>query len=107
MALTEQTRLRAIMEHLISGLSNHFSFGKKSDEEIKIYVSDIAPIINELIPSQKNEEEFLYLIDELRKTILKEHKTSFMPKPFENLTGNGCHAHISVWDGKKNKFLDK
>ena len=56
MALTEQTRLRAIMEHLISGLSNHFSFGKKSDEEIKIYVSDIAPIINELIPSQKNEE---------------------------------------------------
>ena len=30
-----------------------------------------------------------------------------MPKPFENLTGNGCHAHISVWDGNKNKFLDK
>ena len=30
-----------------------------------------------------------------------------MPKPFENLTGNGCHAHISVWDDKKNKFLDK
>ena len=30
-----------------------------------------------------------------------------MPKPFENLTGNGCHAHISVWSGKKNKFLDK
>ena len=30
-----------------------------------------------------------------------------MPKPFENLTGNGCHAHVSVWDGKKNKFLDK
>ena len=30
-----------------------------------------------------------------------------MPKPFKNLTGNGCHAHISVWNGKKNKFLDK
>ena len=30
-----------------------------------------------------------------------------MPKPFENLTGNGCHAHVSLWDGKKNKFLDK
>ena len=27
-----------------------------------------------------------------------------MPKPFINLTGNGCHAHISVWDkaGKTN-----
>ena len=29
-----------------------------------------------------------------------------MPKPFENLTGNGCHSHISLWDGKKNQFLD-
>ena len=29
-----------------------------------------------------------------------------MPKPFENLTGNGCHAHISLWDTKGNKFLD-
>ncbi len=29
-----------------------------------------------------------------------------MPKPFINLTGNGCHAHVSVWDkaGKKNLF---
>ena len=32
-----------------------------------------------------------------------------MPKPFTNLTGNGCHCHISIWDksGKKNMFLDK
>ena len=29
-----------------------------------------------------------------------------MPKPFENLTGNGCHAHVSLWNGKINKFLD-
>ena len=29
-----------------------------------------------------------------------------MPKPFQNLTGNGCHAHISLWNGKTNKFLD-
>jgi len=32
---------------------------------------------------------------------------TFMPKPFENLTGNGCHAHISLWNGNKNLFLDK
>ena len=40
------------------------------------------------------------------KTIAEKHglRATFMPKPFENLTGNGCHAHISVWDGKKNKF---
>ena len=33
----------------------------------------------------------------------------FMPKPFADLTGNGCHAHVSVWNkaGGKNLFLDK
>jgi glutamine synthetase len=43
------------------------------------------------------------------KTIAEKHglRATFMPKPFENLTGNGCHAHVSVWDGNKNKFLDK
>ena len=48
---------------------------------------------------------FKYMV----KTIAEKHglRATFMPKPFENLTGNGCHAHVSVWDGKKNKFLDK
>ena len=42
------------------------------------------------------------------KTIAEKHdlRATFMPKPFENLTGNGCHAHISLWKGKKNIFLD-
>ena len=48
---------------------------------------------------------FKYMV----KTLAEKHglRATFMPKPFENLTGNGCHAHISVWDKKKNKFLDK
>ena len=48
---------------------------------------------------------FKYMV----KTIAEKHglRATFMPKPFENLTGNGCHAHISVWQGKKNIFLDK
>ncbi len=42
------------------------------------------------------------------KTLSEKHglRATFMPKPFENLTGNGCHAHISVWKGKKNIFLN-
>ena len=24
---------------------------------------------------------------------------TFMPKPFAHLTGNGCHFHMSLWDG--------
>jgi len=34
---------------------------------------------------------------------------TFMPKPFENLTGNGAHMHLSLWDAdaRDNLFLDK
>tara|TARA_B100002052_G_scaffold74469_1_gene67490 strand:- start:1183 stop:2508 length:1326 start_codon:yes stop_codon:yes gene_type:complete len=43
------------------------------------------------------------------KSLAEKHsyRATFMPKPFENLTGNGCHAHISLWNGNSNKFLDK
>ena len=36
-------------------------------------------------------------------------RATFMPKPFDELTGNGCHAHASLWDSKKkqNHFLDQ
>ena len=44
------------------------------------------------------------------KSIAEKHglRATFMPKPFINLTGNGCHVHLSVWDGaaKKNLFHD-
>jgi glutamine synthetase len=45
------------------------------------------------------------------KSIAEKHglRATFMPKPFVNLTGNGCHVHLSVWDkeGKTNLFLDQ
>ncbi|EJB01520.1 glutamine synthetase, type III [Rhizobium leguminosarum bv. trifolii WSM597] len=45
------------------------------------------------------------------KSVAEKHglRATFMPKPFMGLTGNGCHAHISVWDidGKVNAFADK
>jgi len=42
------------------------------------------------------------------KSLAEKHglRATFMPKPFENLTGNGCHAHISLWKDKQNKFLE-
>jgi len=32
---------------------------------------------------------------------------TFMPKPFTDLTGNGCHFHLSLWNGETNLFLDE
>lgn len=47
----------------------------------------------------------------MAKSVAESHgyRATFMPKPFPHLTGNGCHAHVSVWDkaGKKNLFLNK
>ncbi len=49
---------------------------------------------------------FKYMV----KSIAEKHglRATFMPKPFDSLTGNGCHAHVSIWDktGKKNLFHD-
>jgi len=44
------------------------------------------------------------------KSIAEKHgvRATFMPKPFTNRTGNGCHAHISLWNrSRKNLFLNK
>ncbi|MGD9741365.1 MAG: type III glutamate--ammonia ligase [Dongiaceae bacterium] len=49
---------------------------------------------------------FKYMVRQLAEK--HGFRATFMPKPFANLTGNGCHAHVSVWDktGKKNLFGD-
>ena len=50
----------------------------------------------------------------MAKSVAEKHgyRITFMPKPIEGLTGNGMHAHISVWDGlgrkgTKNVFAAK
>ncbi len=48
---------------------------------------------------------FKYMV----KSIAENHgfRATFMPKPFGNLTGNGCHTHISVWDSTSHTNLFK
>ena len=49
---------------------------------------------------------FKYMV----KSIAEKHnlRATFMPKPFPDLTGNGCHVHASVWNnGGENLFPDK
>jgi glutamate---methylamine ligase len=45
---------------------------------------------------------FKYMV----KSIAEKHglRATFMPKPFANLTGNGCHVHTSLWKGEENLF---
>jgi len=49
---------------------------------------------------------FKYMV----KSIAERHgiRATFMPKPFAELTGNGCHTHVSLWsaDGETNLFAD-
>jgi glutamine synthetase len=48
---------------------------------------------------------FKYMV----KAIAEKHglRATFMPKPFLNLTGSGCHVHLSLWQGGKNAFEDR
>ena len=49
---------------------------------------------------------FKYMV----RSVAERHgfRATFMPKPFAHLTGNGCHAHVSLWNkaGRKNLFDD-
>jgi glutamine synthetase len=47
---------------------------------------------------------FKYMV----KSIAEKHglRATFMPKPFMDLTGSGCHAHVSLWRGERNVFAD-
>ena len=45
----------------------------------------------------------------MAKSIAEKHglRATFMPKPFLNLTGSGCHAHVSLWRGEDNALADE
>ncbi len=45
---------------------------------------------------------FRYMVESLAQQ--RGLIATFMPKPFANLTGNGCHFHVSLWKDGKNVF---
>ncbi|HTR85710.1 MAG TPA: type III glutamate--ammonia ligase [Reyranella sp.] len=47
---------------------------------------------------------FKYMV----RSIAERHglRATFMPKPFLDLTGNGCHTHVSLWQDGRNLFDD-
>jgi glutamine synthetase len=45
---------------------------------------------------------FRYMVESLAQE--RGLIATFMPKPFANLTGNGCHFHVSLWQDGENAF---
>ena len=59
---------------------------------------------NDMLVTADRHAFFKYMV----KSIAEKHglRATFMPKPFINLTGSGCHAHVSLWKGDRNVFED-
>jgi glutamine synthetase len=57
-----------------------------------------------------NQSDRLTLAQYIIRSLAEQQglTATFMPKPFKNLTGNGCHYHMSLWDtaGTTNLLLD-
>ena len=61
---------------------------------------------SEALQTADRQTFFKYMVKSLAEK--RGMKATFMPKPFQRLTGSGCHHHISVWDRKRkvNLFAD-
>ena len=62
---------------------------------------------DDLLVTADRHAFFKYMV----KTVAEQNglRATFMPKPFAELTGNGCHVHLSLWDeaGETNLFSEK
>lgn len=59
-------------------------------------------LFDDALVTADRQSFFKYMV----KAIAEKHglRATFMPKPFLNLTGNGCHMHVSLWKGGHNLF---
>jgi glutamine synthetase len=62
-------------------------------------------LFNEALKTADQHVFFKFMV----RSIAEKHglRATFMPKPFPNLTGSGCHAHVSLWKGAENLFEDE
>ena len=60
---------------------------------------------DEALKTADRHSFFKYMV----RSLAEKHglRATFMPKPFLNLTGSGCHSHVSLWRGEDNVFEDK
>jgi glutamine synthetase type III len=61
---------------------------------------------SEALQTADRQSFFKYMV----KSLAEKHglRATFMPKPFQRLTGSGCHTHLSIWDRERgtNQFAN-
>ncbi len=69
--------------------------GGHSQQEIEIDFDDV-----------RRMSDYIVLFKNFAKVVTQDHglDVTFMPKPFRGSAGSGMHAHLQLWDAKKNLF---
>ena len=98
----------AQLEHVIGPIRNHINaFGihiEQSNPEYAAGQVEVNMRYEEALQAADNVVMFRSFV----KQIAAQHgyKATFMAKPFINESGNGFHAHYSLWKKEKNIFSD-
>jgi len=75
-----KNRCDAIAEILIQkGLLSTYSLGNKTREESEMFIRDTTLLLNENIPNHDNMKEFENYLNDLRKYIITNFSSDFMP----------------------------
>jgi glutamine synthetase len=79
--------------------------------ELAIYYPEYGPGQQELVVTHDEgvaaaDHQTLY--KRTVKGVAGDHglEATFLPKPFPELPGSGCHLHLSLWDDERNAFYD-
>jgi len=85
---------------------------KEQDMNLDVYYAEGGFGQQELVMDhnrglQAADNQVLY--KQTAKAVAAKHglKATFLPKPFAEDFGSGCHMHISLWDGDENIFYDE
>jgi glutamine synthetase len=79
--------------------------------DLAVYYPEYGPGQQELVVKHDDgiaaaDNQTLY--KQTVKGVARDHdvEATFLPKPFPDKPGSGCHVHLSLWDGDENLFFD-
>lgn len=80
--------------------------------DLAIYYPEYGPGQQELVVKHEDgiapaDNHALYKQTVKAVAQAKGVEATFLPKPFQEKPGSGCHLHLSLWDGNENLFFDE